>query len=225
MSPGLIIAEALRQKLDIIGISDHNSTRHCGLAAKLACEAGLCVLSGAEVTSAEEVHCLVFFEKSEILEEFQELLDQNLPSVRNVPSLFGEQLQVNEKEEIVYTEEKMLLNATTITLGELEKWVHARNGIFIPAHIDRMKNSIYSQLGLLPEDLNADALEISANCNREKFTREHPGIEKFTLINGSDAHFPQQIGRSGFMISAEEPVFDELLKALAHREGRKVISL
>lgn len=225
MSPGYIITEALRQGLDVIGITDHNSTRHCSLAAKMADDAGIFMLRGAEVTTAEEVHCLVFFEKSDILEQFQAFLDERIPAIMNVPALFGEQLQVNEREEIVYTEEKMLLNATKITFSELESYVHSRNGIFIPAHIDRMKNSIYSQLGLLPAGMNAEALELSASCRQEKFINEHPEIENYTLIRGSDAHYPQQIGSSGFMISAKELSFEEIIKALRGREGRKVIAL
>ena len=47
------------------------------------------------------------------------------------------------------------------SIEEVEAFVHSLNGLFIPAHIDRKKNSIYSQLGFLPANLKADALEIS----------------------------------------------------------------
>jgi len=225
MSPGNIINEAKRKKLDIIGLTDHNSVRHCKIVRKMAEEAGILALMGAEVTTTEEVHCLVFFEKTETIDEFGEFLNDRLPDVRNVPSLFGYQVQVNEKEEIIYTEEKMLLNAVNISIDDLGEYVHKRMGLFIPAHIDRKKNSIYSQLGILPPELNADALELSALCNHERFLNEHPELLLHTIIKGSDAHFTGQIGMSGFLIEAERASFSEVIMALKGINGRKVLQL
>ena len=76
------------------------------------------------------------------------------------------------------------------TIKEVEVFVHSLNGLFIPAHIDRRKNSIYSQLGFLPENMNADALEVSRASSPEKFSDDHPEINKFPLIRNSDAHYP-----------------------------------
>ncbi|MFN8134655.1 MAG: PHP domain-containing protein [Bacteroidales bacterium] len=59
MSLANIIDKALEKGIDIIGITDHNSTRHCSLIRDLARPAGIFVLMGAEVTTREEVHCLV----------------------------------------------------------------------------------------------------------------------------------------------------------------------
>ncbi len=71
MTPANIVSEALRKKLDIIGITDHNSTRQAGLVGMLGAREGLFVLQGAEVSTREEVHCLVFFENPAELELFQ----------------------------------------------------------------------------------------------------------------------------------------------------------
>lgn len=222
MSPGNIIAEAERTGLDIIGITDHNTTRHCRLIKRLAERSGIFTLAGAEITTAEEVHCLVFFEEIETIDEFQEFIDGRLPDIKNVPELFGHQVQVNEKEEIIYTEEKMLLNALRVTINELEAYVHHRNGLFIPAHIDRMKNSIYSQLGFLPAGLKADALEVSRRSDPEKFRKDHPETNSFTVITGSDAHFTQQVGTYPFNAVMEKRSFSELRLALHGREERRI---
>jgi 3',5'-nucleoside bisphosphate phosphatase len=66
-------------QIDILGISDHNSTRHGPLMRRLGEESGIFVLTGAEVTSREEVHCLTFFENDIQLEIFQQYLDQPYP--------------------------------------------------------------------------------------------------------------------------------------------------
>jgi len=95
MSPVNIINMAIRKKLDIIGISDHNTTRQSSLVRMLAEKKGLFVLRGAEITTREEVHCLAFFEDNDTILRFQELLDEHLPNIPNNPLLFGDQIAVD----------------------------------------------------------------------------------------------------------------------------------
>jgi hypothetical protein len=223
MSPINIVSEAIRKDLDIIGITDHNSTRQSGLVCRLGTEKGIFVLRGAEVTTKEEVHCLAFFEKPETLDLFQEFLDANLPEIKNDPLIFGDQVVVDENEDIIRTEEKLLTNATNITIKELEAFVHLNNGIFIPAHIDRTKNSIYSQLGFLPEDLNADALEVSRRISPDKFASLHPEIKSYPLVTDSDAHYPQHIGAAFNILELEKPSFEEIKMAFKGTNNRRFI--
>jgi predicted metal-dependent phosphoesterase TrpH len=96
MSPANIISEAVKKGIDIIGITDHNTTKHCGLISRLAAQHGIFTMTGAEVTTKEEVHCLAFFENSDTLEIFQNYLDDNLPEIMNVPEIFGDQVEVDE---------------------------------------------------------------------------------------------------------------------------------
>lgn len=223
MSPKNIVSEAAKKGLDIIGITDHNSTRHCRLINKLAEECGIFVLMGAEVTTKEEVHCLVFFESIDTLNIFQDFLDQNLPEILNNPDYFGDQVQVDEKENIIYTEKKLLTNAINVSLQDLEVFVHSNNGLFIPAHIDRMKNSIFSQLGFLPPDLKADALEISKRSTPESFSALHPEINKFPLLTNSDSHQQENIGMVYNKLQLEYPSFLEIKMSLNGENGRKII--
>lgn len=222
MSPDNIISEAVRKRLDIIGISDHNSTRHCSLISKLAATKGIFTLMGAEVTTKEEVHCLAFFETLDTLILFQEYLDANLPDIKNDPMIFGDQVQVDENENIIYTEERLLITALKVSLSELESFVHSNDGILIPAHIDRLKNSIYSQLGFLPPDLKADALEVSRKTSPLRFAAGHPEITAFTLISDSDAHYPENIGSVCNIFEINEPSFKEIKMALHGTENRGV---
>ena len=183
MHPVNIVSEAAKKGLDIIGITDHNSTRHCALISKLAAEKGIFVLQGAEVTTKEEVHCLVFFENTDALETFQDFLDASLPDILNVPEIFGYQVQVDENEMIIFEEPRLLINAINKSLEEVGSYVHSLNGLFIPAHIDRKKNSIYSQLGFLPADLNADALEVSGQSAPEQFGTSTSGNQKDSRLS------------------------------------------
>jgi len=95
------------------------------------------------------------------------------------------------------------------------------NGLFIPAHIDRAKYSLISQLGFVPPDINADAFEISKFTTREEMVKKFPYLKDFSFIRSSDAHYPDQIGSSTTMFEMEDVSFDGVRRAL--REGRVVI--
>jgi 3',5'-nucleoside bisphosphate phosphatase len=222
MSPGRIVEEAVRKGLDIIGITDHNSTLHCSITARMASEKGIYVMQGAEVTTKEEVHCLAFFENSATLGKFQDFLDSSLPPIMNDSDKFGFQLVVDENEMIVYEEKKLLIAALNKSLEEVESFVHSNNGLFIPAHIDRRKNSIYSQLGFLPADLKADALEVSYAGSPEKFAAMHPEIREFPIIRSSDAHLPSDIGREKTGLYMLNASFQEICEAIAGQNGRRI---
>lgn len=224
MSPVNIVSEAVRKGIDIIGITDHNTTRHCSIISRLAEEKGISVMQGAEVTTKEEVHCLTFFENTDALNRFQEFIDSSLPDIMNHPEIFGHQVQVDEKDIIIFEEPRLLISAISKSIEEIESFVHSLNGLFIPAHIDRQKNSIYSQLGILPENMIADGLEISKASSPEKFAKDHPEINCFSLIRSSDAHFLANIGTSYTVFNIEVPSFSEIKMALHGLNGRKVIT-
>ncbi|MFN8241922.1 MAG: PHP-associated domain-containing protein [Bacteroidales bacterium] len=223
MSPVNIIDEAVRARLDIIGITDHNTTRHCRVVSRLAEKAGIHVMKGAEITTREEIHCLTFFESFDTLDRFQTFIDEHLPDIENVPAIFGDQVQVDENDVIIYTERKLLHNALDIPIEDLEQFVHSLGGLFIPAHVDRQKNSIYSQLGLYPEGLNADAVEISRRTRPDDFLMKHPELQELTIVRNSDAHLHDQIGKAATGFELERASFDEIRQAMRSENGRKVV--
>jgi len=220
MSPARIIKEALSKKLDIIGITDHNSTRQAKLVHEIGSENGILVLPGAEVTSREEIHNLVFFDSFDDLQKFQSYLDLHLQKVKNNPRLLGYQLVVNREEMIEYEEEWSLASALDVSMEELAGKVHSLNGLFIPAHIDRHVTGIYSQLGVFPTGLEADALEVSWRNDPNRFAESHPEIKEYPLVTNSDAHFPDDIGRVYNRFRMKNKSFSEIKMALKGMEGR-----
>jgi len=220
MSPANIIAKAKEKQLDIIGITDHNSTRHCLLTMKLAEKEGITVLLGAEVNTKEEAHCLAFFENAETLEFFQCFLEKKLPKVKNDEHRFGLQVVIDEEEMIVDEPEWLLLTGLHAGIDEVEKTVHELGGVFIPAHVDRPYYSLLSQLGFIPPDLKVDALEISRRTKPEEFRRMYSIMETSTLLKSSDAHYINEIGRAYTDFYIEAPTFGELKMALGNNNGR-----
>lgn len=225
MSPDVIIRRALEQKLDIIGIADHNSTKQSEVIKQMGNEVGLTVFCGAEINTKEEVHCLVFFEDIDTLNEFQQYLDLHLPVVKNKPELFGDQVWVDRDNNILGEEERLLIVALNVSIDEVSAKVVELGGLFIPAHVDKSLNSITSQLGFLPANLEVSAMEVSANVNIEEFKSKYPWVKGHTIIANSDAHVSEQIGSSYTVMKLQEPSFNEVKMALKNERGRRMISM
>jgi len=223
MSPKNIVQRALEQNLDIIGITDHNSTLQCEIVIKEALKEGLKVYPGVEVTTKEEIHCLAYFSSLNDLSEFQTYLDQYMPNIKNDPKLFGYQVVVDENENIVYEEDKLLISALQIGIDKVEQLVHELNGIFIPAHVNKSKNSLISQLGFVPSTLKADAFEITKQTDNQSFISQNRLKSDTVILRNSDAHMLEQIGENVTFLSMESVEFSEFSLALNSLSGRKVI--
>ena len=222
MSPANIIEKAREKGLDIIGITDHNTTRHCKLINKLAKSAGIFVMMGAEVTTREEVHCLTFFKNDDQLSEFQAYLEKHLPPIPNNTEKFGYQVVVDEDEQIIDEIDFLLISALDQSIEQVEHKVHSLGGIFIPAHIDRPSYSIISQLGFIPADLLIDGIEISANCKVQSVFPFLGNQAERTIIRNSDAHYVENIGKAFTTFEMEHRTFNEVKLALQGKLGRKV---
>lgn len=221
MSPDVIMTRAKEMELDIIGITDHNSMRQCSVIKESGIRNGIVVLAGVEITTKEEVHCLAFFETVEQADDFQRYLDGNLPEIKNDVNRFGYQVVVDGENSIVYCEEKLLISALNQSIEQVETKVHSLHGLFIPAHIDKKRFSIMEQLGFLPKGLQVDALELSHRCTKESFLRQHPEMSAYSFVSGSDAHYPEEVGRKITIFEMKHPGFDEIRMALGQKNGRK----
>src|SRR5690554_8012730 len=85
MSPRNIIRIAKEKGLQIIGITDHNSTRNVRVCMELGEKAGLYVIPGCEVNTREEVHTLCYFPHLQAVEAFQSYLDERMTNMKNDP--------------------------------------------------------------------------------------------------------------------------------------------
>ena len=121
MSPSAIVETAKERGMDIIGLTDHNSTLNADVTRRLGEKAGLHVLMGAEVTTKEEVHCLGFMPTVEKLAEFQAFLDSRVVYFENDPDKFGYQLVVDEDENVLDEVPHLLINALDLPMLELQQ--------------------------------------------------------------------------------------------------------
>jgi predicted metal-dependent phosphoesterase TrpH len=217
MTPRNIVKAAKERGLHIIGITDHNTTLQCAEVKKVGEREGLYVLCGVELNTREEVHALAFFETPQQLAEFQIFLDNRLPHVRNKVDKFGYQLVINEEEEVLQEIDYLLFVALTAGIEEVEAEVHRLSGIFIPAHINRMQNSVLSQLGFLPPDLKVEALDLSRHTTIPAFLEKNKYLSKHHFIQSSDAHFLEDIGAIYTELEMDEISFSNIREALSVR--------
>ena len=223
MSPSAIVATAKERGMDIIGLTDHNSTLNADVTRRLGEKAGLHVLMGAEVTTKEEVHCLGFMPTVEKLAEFQAFLDSRVVWFENDVDKFGYQLVVDEEENVLEQVPHLLINALDLPLLELQQKVYELGGIFIPAHVDRPSFSLSSQLGFVPSGLEFHALELSYHCRRGgyQFLKDCPWFAGYNFIQSSDAHFVEDIAKIHSELEMPSFSFENFKAAL--RQGEQVI--
>ena len=159
MSPPAIAARGIEEGLDMMALSDHNAVGNLP-AFFCACEAaGIVPVGGIEVTSEEEAHVLCLFPDLEKATEFGAWIHDHLPDIPNDPEQFGDQVAVDENEEVLYEEPKLLISAVSLNLDEILAKTHAMAGLYIPAHVDKPRFSLKSQLVFIP-NMDYDALEL-----------------------------------------------------------------
>jgi len=205
------IARAAREKgIHLAALTDHNTALNTPAFAAACRAEGVVPLFGMEITSLEEVHVLLLFpDVPSALEAGNEAYER-LKSSSFDPEDFGDQVWVNEREEIEGSLEKLLiLGATDLSLEELGPWCRRRGGILIPAHIDRPMFGLLGQLGFLPEG-PFDAVECTRELD-EEITAPWP------VSASSDAHRPEHVGDRRIEFQADSPGFDGLVKALENK--------
>jgi PHP family Zn ribbon phosphoesterase len=220
MSPKGILTAAKKKGIDILGICDHNSSENSLAIMKAAKKMHIHILPGMEVTSEEEVHVLALFDDIGNALKLQEQVYQNLPG-KNDEETFGMQVIVNEKEEVLGFSDKLLIGATTIPIDEVLRLIHNFEGLAIASHINREAFSIISQLGFVPDNLGLDALEISPSITIEEAKQRFP--YNYPITCSSDAHYPDDIGKSFTSFLLQGGTVTEIKKALKNEDGRKLI--
>jgi len=194
MSPIVILEQAIQKNLKVVSITDHNNVQHSILAYLLCKEKPICVIPGVELTTKEEVHLLAYFSDIKELLELEKKIHYSLPKEKNNSSILGYQVCYNLEGEIVGIDDSLRQTALNLGMDYLIDFIHSIGGIAIPAHIDKNRFSLLSQLGFLDPKEKFDAVEVS------KFTWEKEDFylgntwNGFPVISGSDSHNLKDIG-------------------------------
>ena len=213
MSPAAIVRRAAELGLDLIAITDHNSMANGFTTAALGQEAGVKVLFAMEAQTREDVHILCYFEDRLLAERFNERVYSLLPNVPNNPDYFGDQVVVDEADNIIRHEEKLLLNALAISVPELVELVRRHDGLAVPAHVEAPPYGLLVNLGMVPVELEGQPLEIACESSQAGVLQTYPELAGYPLLRNSDAHFLKDIGRARTIFSAPTWALPALLAA------------
>lgn len=207
MSPNAIALEAKKRGLDVIALTDHNSALNAQAFMTACNKVGIFGIYGIEITSSEEAHVLALFKNPQIALEMGELIYNSLLSVQNDPEKWGDQVYLDDEENILGEVDKYLTGGSSIySMSELLEMTLERGGMFIPAHIDKPQFSIKSQLGFLPDD----------KFSAVGITKLPPimNLNNIPFITNSDAHYLHNIGDRSFTLEIEDLSFTHIKNAI-----------
>jgi hypothetical protein len=145
-----------------------------------------------ELTCAEDIHAVCLFETLEDALSFNDEIDTRRVRIKNREEIFGEQLILDDEDNVVGREEDLLINATTVSLDEAPQLAAAYGGICYPAHIDRPANGAIEILGDFPHYAGFRLAELHDKANKDEYVRTY-GLEGMRLLFSSDAHYLDQL--------------------------------
>ena len=193
MTPNNLVNMAALSGCQIIALTDHNTCRNTPAAVKAGEEAGILVLPGMELETAEAIHTVCLFERVEDALRFSDYVYEHMPHVPNRPEIFGEQQLRNEEDEIIGIEENLLLVSTFIGFDEVLALAESYGGTAFPAHVDRDSYSAITALGSIPPEAGFKTAEISRQGDPEALFVANPELKGMRIVRDSDAHYLESL--------------------------------
>jgi hypothetical protein len=173
-----------------MALTDHNSSLNCPAFSRLAPRYGVIPLYGMEATTQEEIHVLCLFAVLDAALAFGEYAYSILTPFPNDPEKTGDQVYVDEEDNIEGEVEYFLPNALDLSVDAIGGKAAEYGGIVIPAHVDRPAFSMTSQLGVI-----VPGPWVAIEC-----VRLPPSVDTlgYPLTTSSDAHYPEHVARRPF---------------------------
>ena len=189
MTPNNLVGMAALSGCQVIAVTDHNSCKNAGAVMRAGEGAGLLVLPGMELCTAEEAHVVCLFETLEGAMAFDGYVYGHMPHVKNKPEIFGQQRILDENDELVGLEENLLLVSSFIGVNEVLALAESFGGVAFPAHVDRDSYSVLASLGAIPPEAGFAAAEVTRGCDLEALTRACPELAGMKILRDSDSHY------------------------------------
>ena len=196
MTPWNLVGMARVKGLDVIALTDHNTALNTPEAAAAGAEYGVQVIPGMEITTREEVHMLGYFHSVAQALAAGEEVYAHLPDIKNQPALFGNQIIMRGGDEPAGALDRLLINATDLSVDEVCALIRAHNGIPVPAHINRGSNGMIGALGLMPPLPQYPVAEVYAGVPCPPYA-----VKGRFILHSSDAHRLEDIQERVFSLA------------------------
>lgn len=212
MTPCNIAGMAAIKGLGIVALTDHNSTKNCRAFFAAAKRHGIVPIAGMELTTAEDVHIVCLFPTLESAEKFDDEYRSFRILYKNRKDIFGDQLILDEEDNVIGEEEHLLLNASTLSIEEAGLLARKYGAAVFPAHIDRDENGIIAALGCVPETPHFHAVEFRDRESIGEYSEKY-GLSDKLILTDSDAHYLWDISEAENYIELEdEPYSSDLVR-------------
>lgn len=189
MTPNNIAGMSMLNGIRVAALTDHNTCGNCSAFYEACRRVGVVPIAGMELTTAEEIHVICLFPDLSIAMEFDEFVRGHRMSIKNRPDIFGEQLIMNENDEVIGKEDDLLITATDLDITAVARIVRDNYyGVAFPAHIDKQSNSIIGVLGDFPDEPGFTAVEFHDSKKIEQYLKEYPILNNLLIVTDSDAH-------------------------------------
>ncbi len=213
MTVNNIAGMAAIKGLNLIALTDHNTSANCPAFFE-ACRAnGIVPIPGMEITTSEDIHLVSLFPTLEKAMSFEKIFTDYRMKLVNKPEKYGDQLILDAGDNVVGHDEWFLPAATSLSLEDAVSLVRSHDGFCYPAHIDREANGIIAILGTLPEEPGFNCVEFSPNADKEEYKRNYPSLESKHILTSSDAHYLWDISEAeNFLMIDDEPYSGDLVR-------------
>ncbi len=224
MSPREVVARVKNRGIDWMAITDHNSVANCAAYAAVAERENVSFTWGVEMQTAEEIHVLVYFDDPGAAQAFGSQLHDSLLPLANDPDFFGDQVIIDENENILGMEQRALMNSSIWDLSAAVEQARSHGGYCVPAHVDALVNSLIGQLGFVPVEPRFDLFGLTAKADLKGFISLHPELAGKSWLRCSDAHYLADLGSGTSRVRALEPSVEELAKAALGLDDREILT-
>ncbi len=214
MTPNNIVNMASILGCDILAVSDHNNLKNVSTIINLSNNLGILGVPAVELCTQEEAHILCFFDSIKGALAFDEYLYSTIPPIKNKPDVFGEQLVMNEKDEIVGVEERLLITAADISAYELTGLLNDYGGVAVPAHIDKSSYSLMAALGVIPDDYGFTCVELRKIVDTQTYMQNHIDIANMGILKNSDAHYLENMSDEMSKIKLDKLCLKSFISAI-----------
>lgn len=203
MTPNNILNMAMLKGLDLIAITDHNSTKQLKVISQLQESYDFIIIPGVEVSVKEGFDVLCYFRSFEDAIKFDSFLDSHLNG--DWMNYTKDNQVITDIYDLTFDVVDKPLTETNILYSELVNEVRKYDGILVPAHINRPSCTPLNSYKL--DEMDFDAIEI-APYGKDDFIKKHPSTKNYMMFHNSDSHSLLMMSEKDFSIELKEKSID-----------------
>ena len=212
MTPANIVGMALLNGLNIIALTDHNTSKNCPAFFAQARLHGIVPVPGMELTTAEDIHVVCLFRELSDAMKFDMFVSGRRMLIQNKPEIFGRQIHSRRKRRGLRRRGNLLINATDITLEEAKEAVFSRRRSMLSrTHRPNVKRNCSGSRLVPGRAIGYTAYELTNAASILEYEKRFPFLKNLPRAVSSDAHNLWSISEAEFSIPIDDEPYSSSL--------------